>query len=57
MCHRIKGMVYFVDISDPESPRVKQELRLYGNPDIALVAFGSVYVPNGNGGLVKLPMF
>lgn len=57
VCHRIKGMVYFVDISDPESPRVKQELRLYGNPDIALVAFGSVYVPNGNGGLVKLPLF
>ena len=57
MCSRVKGKVYFFDISDPQSPRLKEEVNLLGNPDIALVAFGSVYVPNGNGGLVKLPMY
>ena len=57
VCSRVKGKVYFFDISDPQSPRLKAEVNLLGNPDIALVAFGSVYVPNGNGGLVKLPMY
>ena len=52
----MKGTVYFVDISNPEDPRTKDELLLPGNPDIVLVAHGSVYVPCGNAGLIKLPM-
>ena len=56
VCNRVKGIVYFVDISNPEAPAYKQEIKLSGNPDIALVAFGGVYIPNGNGGLLKMPM-
>ena len=56
VANRVKGKVYFVDISNPEDPRTKDELLLPGNPDIVLVAHGSVYVPCGNAGLIKLSM-
>ena len=54
--NRVRGSVYFLDISDPVNPKHKNELALPGNPDIALVAFGSVYVPSGNGGLIRVPL-
>jgi hypothetical protein len=54
--NRVKGMLYFADISDPESPRSKGEYQLPGNPDIVLVAFGSAYVPCGNAGLIRVPL-
>jgi len=49
-------MTCFADISDPRNPRSRGEVILPGNPDIALVAFGSIYIPSGNAGLLKLPM-
>ena len=54
--NRVKGMLYFLDISDPERPRSKGELQMMGNPDIVLVANGSAYVPCGNAGLVRVPL-
>ena len=54
--NRVRGSMYFLDISDPVNPKHKNELALPGNPDIALVAFGSVYVPSGNGGLIRVPL-
>jgi hypothetical protein len=54
--NRVKGMLYFLDISDPENPRSKGEIQLFGNPDIVLVAFGKVYIPAGNAGLVRMEL-
>jgi len=54
--NRVSGMTCFADISDPRNPRSRGEVILPGNPDIALVAFGSIYIPSGNAGLLKLPM-
>ena len=54
--NRVKGKLYFQDISDPSAPRLTAELQLSGNPDIALVAFGSVYVPCGNAGLIRISL-
>ncbi len=53
---RVTGKMSYTNISDPETPREISNLQLPGNPDIALVAFGSIYIPAGNAGLIKLPM-
>lgn len=54
--NRVTGMLYYLDISDPDTPVSKGEMKLPGNPDIALVANGAIYIPLGNAGLIKLPM-
>jgi len=56
VANRITGKLYFLDISDPAAPYSKGEVTLSGNPDIALVAFDSVYVPAGNAGLIRIPL-
>lgn len=54
--NRVRGSVHFLDISDPTNPKARNEMLLPGNPDIAVVAFGGVYVPSGNAGLIRIPL-
>ena len=54
--NRVTGKVCFANISDPGRPTSKGETFVAGNPDIAIVAFGAVYIPCGNAGLIRVPL-
>ena len=61
-CDRVYGRIYITDISDINKPvllaayGVRENTALVGNPDIALIVDGTVYIPLGYMGIVKFDL-